>query len=336
MAVTIRRSDFDDFEALQHIVQDSRSEVVQIGSGKMSGTISHLNFNSDFGISTGFYSQGARLRGAYSNERFGITMVAETKGRVSTQDRPMQVGDIAILGPGQERHTVTQAATRYLACFLSPELLTSYLKPHPGALDFVMQQKMVRVISPNEPELRQETLEYLMPLIDGLLEHGPMMPDHTVDFHRRNIQQMITAPLIDSTHYHDSRVVQAHKLVREIDHYTDEQGDRPVHADELCEHFHIYRRALYRAFDEVFGIPVVGFLRSKRLANVHTELITSPVVRISEVAIRHGFLQLGHFAAAYKKQFGELPRETVHRMAGVALSALLWLAHEPAISAMTA
>jgi transcriptional regulator GlxA family with amidase domain len=37
---------------------------------------------------------------------------------------------------------------------------------------------------------------------------------------------------------------------------------------------------------------------------------------IRDVARRHGFLQAGHFARLYRREFGELPSETLARRRG--------------------
>jgi AraC-like DNA-binding protein len=103
-------------------------------------------------------------------------------------------------------------------------------------------------------------------------------------------------------------------LVRDVDRYIDEAGSRPIHISELCEHFHVHRRRLHRAFDEVLGVPPITFLRRKRLSDVHSALLLAgPAATVKKIAIEHGFLELGRFSAAYRRMFGELPSTTLRR-----------------------
>jgi transcriptional regulator GlxA family with amidase domain len=75
------------------------------------------------------------------------------------------------------------------------------------------------------------------------------------------------------------------------------QVTRPIHVSELCEHFNVTRRSLYRAFEDVLGLAPITFLRRKRLGDVHTALLRGgPSPLIKAVAIAHGFIDLSKFA----------------------------------------
>jgi AraC family ethanolamine operon transcriptional activator len=118
----------------------------------------------------------------------------------------------------------------------------------------------------------------------------------------------------DASHYHGSQPRSSAILVREVDHYLSEAGSRPIHISELCERFNVHRRRLHRAFDEVLGVPPITFLRRKRLSDVHTALLLAgPAATVKQIAIEHGFLELGRFSAACRRMFGELPSTTLRR-----------------------
>jgi transcriptional regulator GlxA family with amidase domain len=97
------------------------------------------------------------------------------------------------------------------------------------------------------------------------------------------------------------------KLVSEVDRYLIDAGNRPIHVSELCAKFSVHRRMLHRAFNDVLGMPPITFLRRKRLGDVHAAL------PVKEIAVEHGFLELGRFAGAYRRLFGELPSRTLQR-----------------------
>ena len=72
---------------------------------------------------------------------------------------------------------------------------------------------------------------------------------------------------------------------------------------------------LQRAFVQEFGVTPSSYIKSRRLAAVQSELIKKgPKAIISDVANRWGFWHMGSFAADYRKQFGELPSETLRRL----------------------
>jgi transcriptional regulator GlxA family with amidase domain len=71
---------------------------------------------------------------------------------------------------------------------------------------------------------------------------------------------------------------------------------------------------LHRAFIDALGVPPIAFLRRKRLGDVHTALLMAgPAVTVKQIAIEHGFVELGRFAGAYRRLFGERPSQTSHR-----------------------
>jgi AraC-like DNA-binding protein len=66
---------------------------------------------------------------------------------------------------------------------------------------------------------------------------------------------------------------------------------------------------------------------------VHTALLMGGPATIKEIAIEHGFVELGRFAGEYRRLFGELPSQTLRRassLPGVLLGCYIahwgWLA----------
>jgi AraC-like DNA-binding protein len=52
----------------------------------------------------------------------------------------------------------------------------------------------------------------------------------------------------------------------------------------------------------------------KRLGDIHAALLASDdQANIADIAQAHGFLELGRFAATYRRTFGELPSDTLRR-----------------------
>ena len=132
-----------------------------------------------------------------------------------------------------------------------------------------------------------------------------------------NIMGTLTAPALKGAPYRGPRLLQsATKLVREVDRYLIEAGSRPIHTSELCEVFNVSRRTLHRVFVEVHDVPPITFMRRKRLCDVRAALRSAAkrrAVMIRDIAIEHGFAELGRFAAAYRQMWGELPSQTLRR-----------------------
>ena len=104
----------------------------------------------------------------------------------------------------------------------------------------------------------------------------------------------------------------ATRLTRDAEHYLQAAGARPVHVSEICAEFGVSRRSLHRAFTDVLGIGPVTFLQRKRLCDIHSALrhADPATTTIAEIALQHGFLNLGRFSGYYRALFDEYPSET--------------------------
>ena len=105
----------------------------------------------------------------------------------------------------------------------------------------------------------------------------------------------------------------AMQLVGKVDDYLEAAGSRPVHISEICAHLNVSRRTLHRAFLDVLGLGPMTYLRHKRLCAIHSVLRDSnpATSTVAQVAIQHGFIELGRFSHYYHSLFGEYPSETL-------------------------
>lgn len=77
--------------------------------------------------------------------------------------------------------------------------------------------------------------------------------------------------------------------------------------------FGLSERGLRNAFYGVRGMSPLQSIRAERLRRVRRALSERSAARhtVTDIAIGHGFYELGRFAAAYRKAFGELPSDTL-------------------------
>jgi AraC-like DNA-binding protein len=74
-------------------------------------------------------------------------------------------------------------------------------------------------------------------------------------------------------------------------------------------------RSLYGLFERNAQTTPKHYIRQKKLERVHACLRdpSSHVRNVTELAMDFGFLHLGRFSENYRKQFGELPSDTLKR-----------------------
>jgi AraC family ethanolamine operon transcriptional activator len=89
-------------------------------------------------------------------------------------------------------------------------------------------------------------------------------------------------------------------------------------AMDLARELKVTSRTLLRAFQENFGVSPKRYLMLRELHAVRSELrrATSSEATVTDVLSSHGIWEFGRFASRYRRQFGELPSETLRRRQG--------------------
>lgn len=87
----------------------------------------------------------------------------------------------------------------------------------------------------------------------------------------------------------------------------------PIGPEEIADAVNVSTRALFAGFKSYLNTTPMRYLKDLRLDMVHEALSSTEPRRasVTTIAMNYGFLHLGHFCAAYKQRFGELPRETL-------------------------
>ncbi|MEK8047907.1 helix-turn-helix domain-containing protein [Ideonella margarita] len=102
-------------------------------------------------------------------------------------------------------------------------------------------------------------------------------------------------------------------LVRAVMADLQSQPDAVPTVPELCERFHVSRRTLQYAFEDVVGESPAVYLRCMRLNAVQRLLREGRVTQVQDAAAQHGFWSLSQFTADYRRHFGERPSDTRER-----------------------
>ncbi|RAI32291.1 hypothetical protein CH340_15955 [Rhodoplanes serenus] len=101
--------------------------------------------------------------------------------------------------------------------------------------------------------------------------------------------------------------------LRRADEYIRAHADDNVDLIRLAQHVGLSLRSLQVMFRRTFDCTLVQYIRRHRLAMARRRLEAASDATIAEIARSSGFAHLGRFTAAYRAEFGELPRQTRQR-----------------------
>jgi transcriptional regulator GlxA family with amidase domain len=132
---------------------------------------------------------------------------------------------------------------------------------------------------------------------------------------------VLTSLLLGQRHnYTDAifsaRALPAPRVVRRVVELIDSAPETAFTVADLAEHAGVSERSLHAAFRRQLGTSPMAHVRRRRLEQAHDELLRlDPAggVKVTDVALRHGFGHTGRFAAAYRARFGEPPSATLRR-----------------------
>jgi transcriptional regulator GlxA family with amidase domain len=103
------------------------------------------------------------------------------------------------------------------------------------------------------------------------------------------------------------------QALRRAEDYIEANLGAPITVQELCAETDVSERTLDYAFRDRFGLGPMAYYKARRLNAARHELkrTDSAESAVHQVAARWGFWHTGAFAADYRRQFGELPSETL-------------------------
>ena len=305
-----------DFEGFREAVHGSHVDVMQLERGRLRGSLTHVGIGN-FSLSIGSFSAGIRTQRTSKEQKLIVGMLLESRNRVTHWSYDMQPGDVLVIPPSIDHDGRFFGASSYAAIRLD---LTDVASIFGGETDLADPATWsVKNHYKANPQIGAVAIQRLRKIVSRLANPTIKLPEQSADFWRRSITDAMMATVMHALPSDNAGPpLSAVRLIRNVEHYIDAVGIRPVHISEICAEFGVSRRSLHRAFDEVLGIGPVTFLRYKRLCGIHSVLRESDPAQttVSEVAMKHGFIELGRFAQYYRTLFGGHPSETLRACSG--------------------
>ena len=98
------------------------------------------------------------------------------------------------------------------------------------------------------------------------------------------------------------------KIIREIHDQLARHMDQRVTIEELARHYLINPTTLKTVFKEVYGNSLAAHMKEHRMEKA-ASLLRETELSVAEIAAQVGYESQSKFTAAFKEQFGKLPKE---------------------------
>lgn len=303
---TFRRAATRDFDEQASLLQGWNQHYAQLSSGRFHGEIVDLRFDQVhlFAEST---SQALFQSGYLGEDLFalGIPLHAGDHGSFCGEIMYAHAVHIFTGESGFEfysPHALTMGGIVLPAALLEPWLENT---SPAGALG--TQARLLAVA----PDTIHEARNFLRTTFDLCTRQPALLQSPRFRKQLQDATLNCVADLLSDGQAPDDRLTPQKRwnIVHQAQVMIEQSQDEAPGIESLCATMGISRRTLQYCFQDVLGMNPVAFIRARRLNGVRQMLKQG--VAVTEAATAWGFWHFGHFSQEYKKQFGELPSDTL-------------------------
>ena len=305
---TLATGDLDELAQAQH---DWSLRYDQLSRGAFAGSVAHVQLPG-LRLVLEDANCAVRQRGAIGRGQVGFAMAINLPGDAYFHGQRL-TRDAMITGPSDDLDLSTPAGARMIAVVADRALLAAlwqslYQKPLAAWLDhpLVVQAR---------PAVADALRATHLSLMARLLASPPLLDD------ARSLHQLRDNLLAEWIEAIPPRVdlsgllsVAARKRV--VDRACAvmlAQPELPPSIPQVCRVIGASPRKLEYCFRDVLGTTPLQYLRAVRLNGVRRDLKRNadPALGVQDIASRWGFWHMSGLSADYKRQFGELPSQTL-------------------------
>jgi len=303
------RASFDDFDALTDAIGDFDSEYLRLDAGPVRSTLTRVALDRmrllrcDEVVPSYVFRASAPSEPSFA---FPLAPATETVW----QGQPADANTLILYSPGAEVVGRSNGSVQWATILFEPSALERHaeqlgvtltpvrhlaqrLAPDPQAMAALRAATIecfeLATAAPlqalDDPGLRRFQEEVLLTTLVRAAGTAKEIQEASADSHRRVVQRALGV--------------------------LEERCDEPVYLSDLCEAAGVSERTLRSAFQRIHGVSPVRYMHRHRMRQVRRALLEgdASATRVSDVAARFGFANLGRFAVEFRALFGLSPSQ---------------------------
>jgi AraC-like DNA-binding protein len=307
-----RIATFTDPDLYRQAVRAVDADVVVVGSGDFRGALTKVDFERLW-IQRGHETLPRIAWLKHNPARAPIFFLTRAgHGSVSDSGRDVLPGAIVFHKLGATYHSRSGGEMHWGAMSLTPEDLAAVGRAVVGR---ELTVPSVTCHSRPDPGL----MSRLIALHDSAGQLARTRPDMFAHPEvARALEQMLLHAMVrclaDGAPVETSRGNRRHAAtLARLEDVLVEKCDRPLYLAEICTAIGVSERSLRMCCQEHLGMGPIHYLWLRRMTLAHRALLRAAPASttVTEVATGYGFWELGRFAGAYRKLFGEAPSATL-------------------------
>ncbi len=304
----------EDTDALREPVHGADLDCTQMKPGALQGMLFLADLNG-LNHSAGVFNNAVHFNGRMAPKEVSLVALLDQIGGANVWGQACMAGDVIVFPANTEVDACYQGPTSYAALLMTQDDICTASVPFEN-----LSEPAIWVIGARHRiplQARGEMVRRLRGCVAVAQMMGSTLSARAVTLLREEMLETFLTALASAE---ARRVVQqppvsSARIVSQVQCYLGERQDNFPHLLEVCRDLHLSRRTLHRAFNDVFGVGPKTFLKLKSLSAARAALLASGSTgcTVTQIALSHGFFELGRFSVMYRRMFGESPSQTVKR-----------------------
>ncbi len=306
------RLEADDVDVQASSQVDWRLRYEQLSAGAFHGSIEHIDLGGLRLVREGS-NRAMRQRGQLGEGAYGFA-VPLGDGATALLNGQRVESDSLMIGCGDDLDLCTPADFRLIGVVIGSELFSGvwqslYAAPTAPSLE--------RQVVVHEDRCAVALRSVLLQAFETIQRHPGLLDDAAAVSRLRDtlvLECLEAVPgKIDLTGLKSAAA--RRRVVDRACQFVLAEPSEPVSLLDVCRNIGASRRKLNYCFQDVLGSSPARYLRALRLNGVRRALKCpgDRRVGVQDIAARWGFWHLGQFSTDYKRQFCELPSQTLAR-----------------------
>lgn len=307
----IRRASFHDVDQFNENIRDWNTDFRQVDRGTLRAGLTQWTGRRSLLTWCHFSRAIAQTGGAPRGMRaFGI--IVDDSPWLEWCHRQVDRDTILCFHPGGEFESLSLPGFEAFALSFSEEELVALAERlgHPGLIDELRTEAAIDAAGSE----RLPGLRILLRRTFANLERVAISPRTLAEIEIRVAEELILVLAeARAAAPRDSRRSRSRVVKAAISHVL-EHAHEAITVADLCVASGVSWRTLNRAFEESIRASPKACINAVRLRGARRELRSAePTATVAGIAHTWGYWHMGDFAMNYRREFGELPSETLRR-----------------------
>jgi len=305
-------STFTDPDEYQSAIRATAAKLIISKPGTFKANLTRIDLHRLW-MQRGEETLGRVVHSALDPSRISVFFLADDQlAPIRRHRMEISSGEITFHAKGGEAYLRSFAESRWGAMSLTPDDLTTAGLAITGRE--LIPPIETRLIRP-PPELMARLLSLhkaasqLAATVPDILAHPEVARALEQELVRTMVRCVTEGIAPKPDHPQHARMPVMHRL----EQLLKESPDQPLHVAEVCAAIGVVDRTLRLHCMDHLGMSPQQYLwlRRMNLARRALALAEPFSTTVTEIATGQGFWELGRFARAYRRLFGELPSETL-------------------------